>query len=74
MAHAVGQVLIDEQWVSTDGYVVDPVLFAHAKQRLRDEDGDCGFGIVHDARALWDGTADCIHQFRPADVVVGKAG
>jgi hypothetical protein len=69
MAHAVGQVLLGEQWVSTDAYVIDPVLFAHARQRLRDEDGDCGWGIVRDARALWDGAVDCIHQFRPSDVV-----
>lgn len=69
MAHAVGQALIDEQWLSTDGYVVDPVLFAHAKQHLREASRACGWGIVLDARGIWDGTADCLHQFRPEDVV-----
>lgn len=69
MAHAVGQVLIDEQWLSTDGYVVDPVLFAHAKQRLRTETRACGWGIVQDARGVWDGQGDCLHQFLAADVV-----
>ena len=69
MAHAVGQVLVDDQWLSTDGYVVDPVLFAHAKQRLREELRPCGWGIVQDARGTWDGESDCLHQFRPTDVV-----
>lgn len=69
MAHAVGQVLIDDHWVSTDGYVVDPVLFAQAKQRLREEGRDCGWGIRLDADAGWDGLSDCIHQFSPDDVV-----
>ena len=69
MAHAVGQALIEEQWRSTDGYVVDPVLFAHAKQRLRAQSLACGWGIVQEARGTWDGEADCLHQFQPADVV-----
>lgn len=69
MAHAVGQVLVDGHWVGTDAYVVDPVLYAHAKHRLRQEGGDCGWGIVNDAQARWSGSADCFHQFRAADVV-----
>jgi len=69
MAHAVGQVLIDGQWVGTDAYVVDPVLYAQAKHRLRQESGDCGWGIVSDAQALWNGVDDRIHQFRASDVV-----
>lgn len=69
MAHAVGQVFLEDAWFSTDGYVVDPILFAHAKQRLRQGDGDCGFGIVRDAQALWSGLGDCIHQFTDDDVV-----
>ena len=69
MAHAVGQVLVNDQWVSTDGYVVDPVLFAQAKQRLREEGRDCGWGIRLDADASWDGVTDCIHQFSPEDLL-----
>jgi hypothetical protein len=69
MAHAVGQVLVGDRWISTDGYVVDPVLFAQAKQRLRAEGLDCGFGLVRDAQGSWDGATDCLQQYRGSDVV-----
>lgn len=69
MAHAVGQVLIEGRWVATDGYVVDPVLFAHAKQMLKQEGADGGWGIVRGAAAAWDGRSNCLHQFAPEDIV-----
>jgi transglutaminase-like putative cysteine protease len=69
MPHAVGQVLVAGVWWSTDGYVVDPALFALAKQLLRDEELDCGWGVVADAHGSWDGRSHCLHQFREADVV-----
>lgn len=69
MAHAVGQVLLDGRWVSTDGYVVDPALFVRARSRLADEGTDGGWGIVHDAPASWDAVGSCLQQFRPQDVV-----
>ena len=69
MAHAVGQVWLDEHWISSDAYVIDPVLFAHARQRLREEGSDCGWGIMRDVQALWNGNADCIQQFAPGDVL-----
>ncbi|MCM2356416.1 MAG: transglutaminase-like domain-containing protein [Arenimonas sp.] len=68
MPHAVGQVLLGGRWVSTDGYVVDPVLFVRARERLEAGGLDCGWGIVRDAEAGWLGSADCLQQFRPADV------
>lgn len=68
--HIVAQVLLDGEWRSTDGYVVDPILFAQAKQRLRQQELDSGWGIVRDADALWDGHGDCLHQIRPQDICV----
>ena len=69
LPHAVGQAWVDGCWISTDGYVVDPALFAQAKLRLRNENRDCGWGIVLEATGLWRGDCDCLQQFRPADVV-----
>lgn len=69
MPHAIGQVHVDGAWWSTDGYVVDPLLFALARQMLRDEELDCGWGIVAGASDGWDGRGHCLHQFREADVV-----
>lgn len=68
MVHVVGQVMVDGRWLATDGYVVDPPLFAQAKHRLRRAGRDCGWGIVRGAQGLWDGQRDCLHQFGPADV------
>jgi transglutaminase-like putative cysteine protease len=69
LPHAVGQVLLPDGWRSTDGYVVDPVLFAHAKHLLYDRGIDSGWGIVQEARGAWDGQGDCLQQFRDGDVV-----
>lgn len=69
MPHAVGQVLVEDRWWSTDGYVVDPALFASARQKLRDTGEGTGWGIVAEAQAQWDGRTDCLQQFRQADVL-----
>jgi transglutaminase-like putative cysteine protease len=69
LPHAVGQVQLGGRWISTDAYVVDPVLFAHAKKLLRDQERDTGWGLVREARGAWDGSCDSLQQFRPADIV-----
>lgn len=69
IVHALGQVRFGDRWVSTDGYVVDPVMFAHAKHALRREGRDSGWGIVQDAQGLWNGRDTCIQQFRSQDLV-----
>jgi hypothetical protein len=69
MAHAIGQVRVDDRWIATDGYVVDPILFSQARRLLRETGADCGWGIVADARPGWDGRSECLQQFRWTDVV-----
>ena len=70
ITHAVAQVHVDGRWVSTDGYVIDPLLFARAKQLLHATDLDSGWGIVRDASGHWDGRSPCLHQFRWDDVLL----
>lgn len=69
MPHAVGQVWVGNSWHSTDGYVVDPVLFARAKTLLRTAQEECGWGIVADANGYWDGQRDCLQQYKQPDVL-----
>ncbi len=69
MAHAIGQVMLDDRWVSTDGYVVDPGMFVQARQHLKQAGLDCGWGVRRAAPPVWNGTSDCIQQFEPADLV-----
>jgi transglutaminase-like putative cysteine protease len=67
--HAVAQVHVDGRWLSTDGYVVDPIVFAHAKRLLREHDADAGWGVRAAAKGVWDGKGDCLQQLDPADVI-----
>lgn len=67
--HAVAQVHVGGRWLSTDGYVVDPTLFAHAKRRLREQDAEIGWGVRAAAQGVWNGAGDCLHQLDPTDVV-----
>jgi transglutaminase-like putative cysteine protease len=69
ITHAVGQVRIGDQWVSTDGYVIDPPMFALAKYSLDRTGRDSGWGIVRHARGRWDGKSTCIQQFRASDML-----
>lgn len=70
ITHAVAQVHVDGRWVSTDGYVVDPILFVRAKQLLDDSERDSGWGLVREASGEWDGKSPCLQQFRWDDVLV----
>jgi len=69
ITHAVGQVKIGARWWSTDGYVVDPLLFARAKELLRATGLRRGWGIVAGAAGQWDGQSMGIQQFRPAEMI-----
>lgn len=71
VVHAVAQVHVEGRWVSTDGYVLDPVLFVRAKELLNGSDLDSGWGLVRDAASYWDGKSPCLHQFRWDDVLLG---
>jgi hypothetical protein len=69
ITHAVGEVCVDGTWRATDGYVLDPVMFAVAKRSLHASGLDSGWGIVGDAPGRWDGLSDCTQQFRREDVI-----
>lgn len=70
ITHAVAQVHVEGRWVSTDGYVVDPILFVRAKQLLEGSERDSGWGLVREASSYWDGKSPCLQQFRWDDVLV----
>jgi hypothetical protein len=69
LTHAVGQVLVENEWRTTDGYVLDPIPFARAKQMLRATGQACGWGIVAGADGFWDGRSECLQQFQASDVL-----
>lgn len=69
LTHAVAQVRLDGQWVCTDGYVLDPALYARARQALTQAGRRMGWGLHRDAPPLWDGRHDCLQQFAAEDVI-----
>jgi hypothetical protein len=66
--HPVAQVQLDGRWLSTDAYLLDPLLFALARHRQTQEGLD-GWGLRPDATAIWTGRGDCLQLFSPADVL-----
>ena len=66
--HPVGQVWLEGRWLSTDAYLLDPLLFAQARRRQTQDRLD-GWGPRPDAPAIWDGHDDCLQLFSPANVL-----
>lgn len=65
--HAVGEVRLGQAWLCTDGYVLDPALFAQARLRLCHAGRRAGWGLHRDAPALWDARGDCLQQYAAGD-------
>lgn len=51
----VVQALIAGHWVATDTYIFDAVYMAAARQRLKDQGWDRGYGIDRDGQGIWNG-------------------
>jgi len=48
---------LNGRWVGTDTYIFDAVYMAAARQRLKDNDWEWGYGIHREGHSLWDGAA-----------------
>jgi hypothetical protein len=49
------EVWLDGRWLQTDTYIFDAVYMAAARQRLKDQGWDWGYGIHVAGAMLWDG-------------------
>jgi transglutaminase-like putative cysteine protease len=65
--HAYTEVLLDEQWLGLDSYVVDPKLAVAAKTRLRIEQRKLGYGMHREGTIHWDGKTNAFGQFTTDD-------
>lgn len=54
-ARPVLEVWVQDRWVATDTYIFDAGYMAAARQRLREQDWDVGYGIHRDGHAIWNG-------------------
>jgi hypothetical protein len=57
-ARPVAEVWVGGRWVATDTYIFDAAYMAAARQRLTEEDWECGYGIHRDGASIWNGTHD----------------
>jgi transglutaminase-like putative cysteine protease len=61
--HAYTEVLLDDQWLALDSYVVDPRLAVAAKARLKIERRTLGYGMHSQGTIQWDGRSSAFAQF-----------
>ncbi|MGE3347769.1 MAG: transglutaminase family protein [Ramlibacter sp.] len=54
-ARPVAEIWLKGHWVRTDTYIFDATYMAAARQRLKDNDWEWGFGIHRRAQTLWNG-------------------
>jgi hypothetical protein len=54
-ARPLAEVWLQDQWVRTDTYIFDAGYMAAARQRLKDQGWDWGYGIHVNGQTLWDG-------------------
>jgi len=54
-ARPVAEIWLGERWVRTDTYIFDAAYMAAARQRLKDQDWEWGYGIHRNGHAIWNG-------------------
>lgn len=65
--HSYVEVLLDGEWIATDAYIVDPPLFAVARDRLRRENRLLGYGAHATGSNEWDGQSPSFSQYNMLD-------
>jgi hypothetical protein len=61
--HSYTELMLDDEWIALDSYIVDPPLFAGAQARLAREKLQLGYAIHIDGTADWDGATPAFSQF-----------
>ena len=61
--HSYSEVFLDNRWISVDSYIVDLPLFDAARERLKDENKQLGYGIHRNGTPHWDGRSNAFAQF-----------
>jgi Transglutaminase-like superfamily len=68
MLHAVGEVLLGGRWYQTDTYVVDAPLSREARERLRAENNQIGYGVHAQADQDWNALDDAHTHYTVHDL------
>lgn len=54
----VAEIWLNSHWVRTDTYIFDAVYMAAARERLKHNDWEWGYGIHRDGHGIWNGADD----------------
>jgi hypothetical protein len=76
-ARPVAEVWVGGRWAATDTYIFDASYMAAARQRLAEEDRECGYGIHRDGASIWNGVDDAYlvgTEIAKAGLVAGPDG
>jgi transglutaminase-like putative cysteine protease len=65
--HSFVEVYLNNQWVATDAYIVDPDLFRFAKNQLTKENRLLGYGAHQTGSNEWDGIHPSFSQYNMLD-------
>jgi hypothetical protein len=67
-ARPLAEFWLGGHWVRTDTYIFDAEYVAAARERLKANGWQCGWGIHIDAQLLWDGKNDAFLGGVPTDL------
>lgn len=73
----VVEIWLGGRWVRTDTYIFDVAYMAAARQRLKDNDWEWGYGIHRNGQSIWNGTDDAFlggYRTEQDPLVVGTLG
>lgn len=76
-ARPIVEVWLGERWMRTDTYIFDAAYMAAARQRLKEQGWEWGYGIHRDGHAIWSGSCDAFLGGMPTDrdpMVLGDFG
>lgn len=76
-ARPLAEIWLGERWLRTDTYIFDAAYMAAARQRIKDQGWEWGYGIHRDGNMIWSGAGDAYLGGRPTGedpMVLGDLG
>lgn len=66
-ARPVAEVWLADRWLRTDTYIFDAAYMAAARQRIKDQGWEWGYGIHRDGHTVWSGAGDAFLGGNPTE-------
>ena len=66
-ARPLAEVWLGDRWLRTDTYIFDAAYMAAARQRIKDQGWEWGYGIHRDGNTIWSAADDAFLGGRPTE-------